>query len=382
MKIVFIGDNLSIHQKPLSDRLFSLLGKDYLFVGTKPIAQERINMGWSDYTKESLYAVYTTQENKKYIERKIDEADAVIIGAASTAWIRKRLKDGKLVFRYQERPFKRNKFFEWFNPKALVGIFRSSIIWQRKNYHLLAASAYAYNDFSRFFCFKNKAWKFGYFIEPIQTQFFCRDNNVVQVSWVGRLIKWKHCEMVIEAAKFLKDQGVAAHFNIIGQGPLEGSIISKIQDFGLKDNITLYRSKSNHDVREFLKNSDIHLITSDSNEGWGVVTNEAMSAGCCVISSKQTGAAPFLIQHKKNGLLFDVEKQDQLNNFLKEAVLDKNFRDILGSNAIKTMATTWSAQNAAEKLINLIKKLQQGISYNKALTYLQEPCSPAGIIKL
>lgn len=376
MKIVFIGDNLSIHQKPLGDRLYSLLGEKYFFVGTKPLTQERINMGWYDYTKESSYAVYVTDENKEYIEKIIDEADAVIIGAAKTEWVKKRLKEGKLVFRYQERPFKRNNFLGLFNLKLLVGIFRSSIIWQRKNYHLLAASAYAYGDFALFSCFKNRAWKFGYFIEPIQTEFVQRNNEVVQISWIGRLLKYKHCEMVIEAAKFLKEQGIEAHFNIVGQGILEEEILEKIKTFALEDSISICRSKANQEIRELLKRSDIHLITSDSNEGWGVVTNEAMSAGCCVISSKQTGAAPFLIQHKKNGLLFDVKKQDQLNQLLKESVLDEALRNTLGKNAVHTMLTTWSPKNAAEKLISLVKQLIQGVNDREYLIDSQEPCSP------
>ncbi len=381
MKIVFIGDNLSIHQKPLSDKLFSLLGEGYLFVATKPMTQERIAMGWHDFTEESPYAISMTQENVNYIKEKIDNADAVIIGAAKTYWVKDRLKKGKLVFRYQERPLKHTNFVDWFNPKALFGIFKSSVIWQRKNYHLLAASAYAYNDFSKFLCFRKRAWKFGYFIEPVQTEFSSRNNEVPQVSWIGRLLKWKHCDMVIEAASFLKKQGISAHFNIIGQGIMQEAILAKIHSLELEDYITYYPSKTNQEVRDLLKKSDIHLITSDASEGWGVVTNESMSAGCCVIASKQIGAAPFLIQDKKNGLLFDVKKQDQLNELLKKAVLDKKFREEMGCCAVKTMSTTWSPQYAAEKLVDLIKQLKQGVKFNKTLVKLQEPCSPANKIR-
>lgn len=382
MKIVFIGDNLSIHQKPLSDRLFSLLGENYLFVGTKPMAQERINMGWIDYTKDSPYALCVTNENKKYVEKKIDDADAVIIGAAKTLWVKKRLKDNKLVFRYQERPIKGTGIFNRFNPKTIVGLFRSSVIWQRKNYHLLAASAYAYNDFSKFFCFKNRAWKFGYFVEPIQTHFLKRNNNVVQISWIGRMITWKRCEMVLKAARFLKLQGIAVHFTIIGQGPLEENIKSKAHEWGLDGDITFLNSKSNQEVRELLKQSDIHLITSDSNEGWGVVTNEALSAGCCVISSKQTGSAPFLIKHRKNGLLFNVNKQKQLNRLIKEAILNEELRNELGQNAIETMSKTWSPKNAAERFVGLVAWLQKEKNEEEDLIDLQGPCSPAKITKI
>lgn len=381
MKIVFVGDNLSIHQKPLSDKLFALLGENYLFVATKPMTQERINMGWTDFTKESPYAMYVTPENQKSIEEKIEEADAVIIGAAKTRWVKNRLQNNKLVFRYQERPFKRTTCLDWLRPKSILGIFRSSIIWQRKNYHLLAASAYAYYDFSKFFCFKNKAWKFGYFINPIQEEFFERKNEVIQISWIGRMIQSKHCEMVLNAAYFLKEQGIHARFNIIGQGKMENEMIALSQSLGVEDSISFCKSKSNQEIRDFLAHSDIHLITSDSNEGWGVVTNESMSAGCCVISSKQTGAAPFLIQHMENGLLFDVKKQDEMNSLLKTAVLNKDLRISLGKKAVETMNDVWSPGNAAEQLIQLVVQLNQGRNLPKDFANKQGPCSPAKLIK-
>ena len=46
------------------------------------------------------------------------------------------------------------------------------------------------------------------------------------------------------------------------------------------------------------------IFTSDRGEGWGVVLSEAMANGCTVVASNKIGAAPFLVKHKKNGLLF------------------------------------------------------------------------------
>ena len=124
-----------------------------------------------------------------------------------------------------------------------------------------------------------------------------------------------------------------------------------------------------------LSKTDIHLITSDFNEGWGVVTNEAMSAGCCVISSKQTGAAPYLIKDGYNGLLFDVNKQEELNACLINAISNKKLRDRLGQKAIETMNNVWSPQNAANQLVNLINHLVNGEKHEWQQEVTDGPCS-------
>ena len=59
----------------------------------------------------------------------------------------------------------------------------------------------------------------------------------------------------------------------------------------------------------------IHLFTSDYLEGWGAVVNEAMNSGCVEVANVEVGAAPFLINHGENGLVYkdgsyeDMERQ-------------------------------------------------------------------------
>ncbi len=45
-------------------------------------------------------------------------------------------------------------------------------------------------------------------------------------------------------------------------------------------------------------------MTSHRGEGWGMVVNEALSCGCCVIANRELGAAPWLVEHGKNLRVF------------------------------------------------------------------------------
>lgn len=381
MKVVFLGNNLSIHQKPLSDAMYSQLGDGYTFIATKPMDQERLDMGWKDFSNETPYVLSVTEENIDLVKDKISSADAVIIGAAKTSWIEDRLKSGKLVFRYQERPFKRNNFLGWFNLKALYSTYKTAYKWRKKNYYLLGASAYSYCDFYKLGCFRKKALKFGYFINPISNEYVERTNQIPQITWIGRHIKTKHCEMVLKSAKFLKEQSINAKFTIVGHGKLSEKLKKLCKKLDVEDVVKFIPVIPNEEIKELLLNSDVHLATSDFNEGWGVVVNESLSAGCLVIASKQMGSVPYLIEHGKNGLIFDVNKQSQLNEYLKTVVLDKNLRAKLGANAVETMKDVWSPQNTAKNLISVINKILEGEFVFGKDVFVKQPCSSAWVSK-
>ena len=58
-----------------------------------------------------------------------------------------------------------------------------------------------------------------------------------------------------------------------------------------------------------MKKHHIYCLTSDKNEGWGAVLNEAMSSGCCPVSSIEAGATPYLVKDGVNGFSFDLKKK-------------------------------------------------------------------------
>lgn len=357
MKVVFVGDNLSIHQRALCDELYRATNEQFFFISTKPITEERLNMGWKDYSSKKKYALIYTDENKAYVKKLIRDADAVILGAARIKFVSERLKKGGLVFKYQERPFK-SGLRQFVNAKFLYSFLNTYILRQSDNYHLLAASAYCYDDLKKFHCFYNRAWKWGYFIDPICTEYVSRMNQKPQVIWVGRFLKWKHCEMAINAAKYLKEKKIAAEFLVIGSGEEQKSIVDLIIQNDVDDYVKLLGNMDNALVRSYMKNADVCLVTSDFNEGWGVVVNESLSSGCCVISSRGVGAAPYLIKENCNGLLFETLNQVDLNVKLEKAILDTDFRERLGRKAIDTMANEWSPQHAAESFVELIRFLK------------------------
>ena len=55
-----------------------------------------------------------------------------------------------------------------------------------------------------------------------------------------------------------------------------------------------------------MERADIYLATSDRQEGWGAVINEAMNSGCAVVADHMMGAVPYLISHEENGMIYNI----------------------------------------------------------------------------
>jgi glycosyltransferase involved in cell wall biosynthesis len=110
-----------------------------------------------------------------------------------------------------------------------------------------------------------------------------------------------------------------------------------------------------------MEKSHIHLFTSNHLEGWGAVVNEAMNSGCAEVVNSQVGAAPFLVQHKKNGLIY---KEGSYEDFLACVLsLFENKEKITqyGKAAYESIVTEWNAQTAAARILQFYENWQQGV---------------------
>ena len=128
-----------------------------------------------------------------------------------------------------------------------------------------------------------------------------------------------------------------------------------------------------------MERTSIYLLTSDNEEGWGAVLNEAMNSGCAVVSSDRAGSTNFLIADKENGIVFRSNDLTDLYNKTKLLMDDDAFRKEIGINAIDAICKLWNAKIAAGRLIVINERLL--LNKTPITIYDSGPCSLAQIIK-
>lgn len=382
MTITFFSNFLNHHQLPFCLELIKLVGEDnFRFVACEAIHKERSLMGYEDMNSKYPFVVraYESIENFNEANQLAKLSDVVIIGAASDVYVLKRIKEGKLTFRYHERWFKSKPWF-LSGPRAWINFYKHHIRFKNKPLYMLAASAYAANDVYAIGAYKGKVYKWGYFTavpEKIEVEAseldFSTSEIIPHIMWCGRFLKWKHPELPVQLAARLKADGYKFVLNMYGSGEELEPTKALAQDLHVEDVVVFCGNFSNQEILAAMRRHQIFLFTSDKNEGWGAVLNESMSSGCAVVASNRIGATPFLIQDGESGLIFKSENLDSLYVKVKSLLDDKDLCKHLSHNAYKTMAKIWNPKNAAQRFIQLVEALNNGDD----TPFIDGPCSKA-----
>ncbi len=372
MKVVFISNFLNHHQTPFCNEMVNRLGEDFKFISTMALPTERKNFGYDDFSNaEYSVNAYLSEEEKARAKSLCDSADVVIFGDAPEEYIENRIAENKLTFRYSERYFKKGRWHV-LDPRVLLSLYKKDYKRRNKNLFVLCAGAYVSSDMRFIRSYPNKTFKWGYFpeVKKYKDVNTVIDNKIpFSILWAGRLISWKHPEDAIYVAERLKSEGYNFELTIVGSGELEQKLEKRIMKKRLQDQIRLFGSVSQAKVRSIMEKSEIFIFTSDRQEGWGAVLSEAMNSACTVVANKKIGSVPYLIKDEENGLIYKTKKE--LYEKVKSILIDKELKKALGTNAYETMNSTWNAEVAAERLITLIEKIENG----EDTPYLEGPCS-------
>lgn len=379
MTIVFASNYYNHHQSGICAQLDQLTDHHFYFIETKEMETERRNMGWgiADFPSYVIRS-YEPQQAER-CRKLMMEADAVIWGSCPYAFVFPRLMAHKLTILYSERIFRTGMS----DPKFWARIVKYLLMFGafQRNHYLLCSSAYSSRDYGLLGLFRGRAFRFGYFPECIEfnPEQLLNQKTPNSILWVARLIPLKHPEVVIEAARRLKEDGYSFRMELVGGGPMEAELTQMVQQYGLEDCVALSGMASPEQVRRKMEQASIFLFTSDRHEGWGAVVNESMNSGCADIVCRAAGAAPFLIQDGENGYLYTHGDTETLYQKLRALLDDPTLTRRIGMQAYETIHREWNTRCASERLVQLIGDLLE----SGAPKHLPDsgPCSIAPILK-
>lgn len=379
MRIVFASNYFNHHEKYFCDELSKMPGIDFTFIQTQEMTSDRIKLGWGINIDKIKYCICSYKSHEAYNKaiEFANNADILLLGSAPYQFVKERIHHNRLTFYIAERLF-RNGLWHMLYPPTFITVLKRFIIpGHLSNFYMLCASGYTAGDVYKIHTFTKKCFRWGHFVStdaPIRES----PKDIIRILWVGRMIPLKHPEYATMIATYLKNKGIKFHLDIIGTGPLKELLKSNILKHKLADSVNLLDSMPSRDIRQYMANADIYLFTSDFNEGWGAVLGEAMSTGCAVVASHGIGAVPFLIEHGRNGLIYQTGDPKDFKQCVDMLVNSENLRNQLGQSAKETMQTLWNPQIAAQRFAKVAKDLHTRGYFTP---YESGPLSAAPIIK-
>jgi len=349
IRFVLVSNFINHHQIPFCNAMEELTQGSFAFIQTSPMTTERKSMGWETQLPSYVVLAY---ENKDHAMQLIMDAEVVIFGGAEDeSYITPRLQAGKKVFRYSERIYREGQW-KAISPRGLRRKYLDHTRYRNKDVSLLCAGAYVPSDFHIIRAYPDKMYRFGYFPELRvydDLDSLMAKKDPISLLWVARFIPLKHPELAVETARYLKEKGIPFHLTMIGDGECKESTVARAKSYGLEEDITFAGFMKPDKVRDAMEQAAVFLMTSNFEEGWGAVVNEAMNSGCAVVANVDIGSVPFLIHHGKSGMAYNGKQE--LFSYTEKLLADQSLREEMGRNGYQRIRDLWNPTVAAKRLI-------------------------------
>lgn len=116
-------------------------------------------------------------------------------------------------------------------------------------------------------------------------------NKHSDLIFVGRLIRDKHVDILIDSVKILQPDFPDLRCLVVGQGPEEERLKNQVFTLHLDQNITFLDFASDHDDTISLMKASKICVLPSTREGFGIVALEALACGIPVVTANHPGNA-------------------------------------------------------------------------------------------
>jgi len=175
----------------------------------------------------------------------------------------------------------------------------------------------------------------------------------IKLLWVGRYVKGKGLDYLIEAFSILKKKHLEIDLTLVGKGPDKDKIVKKIHDLNLENSVIMKDFVTNSEIVGMYQNSSIFVLPS-LEEGVPRTILEAMSCGIPVVCSK----LPQLVDIIDGcGLLVPAKNPQALADAILKISSDSSLIEEFRKNGIKNVVENYSWKDTVKKTTQLYREL-------------------------
>ena len=180
--------------------------------------------------------------------------------------------------------------------------------------------------------------------------------NVHRVIHVGRLVKWKRVDLLIDAFSKIVPSFPHAELIIIGDGPEMEHLKKQAITLDIEEKVqftgAIYEDKT---IASYLAGSAVYVLAGMG----GLSINDAMTFGLPVICSVCDGTERDLVTHDQNGFFFEENSADDLAEKLHILLEDPTLASGMGEKSWEIIRDEVNLDTVSDRYIR---------AYNQILT--------------
>ena len=182
----------------------------------------------------------------------------------------------------------------------------------------------------------------------------CYSERSNRIICVGRLTRQKGFDYLIKAWALIANKYPGWKIDIFGSGDLEDFLIQMIDNYNLKESITINKPTSN--IFEEYDRSSIYILSS-RYEGFCLVLLEAMSFGIPCISFNCPHGLSDMITNGEEGILVPVGDINKLAESIEWMITHKEERERMSQNS-REKVKYYLAENIMPQWVELFNKIK------------------------
>lgn len=196
------------------------------------------------------------------------------------------------------------------------------------------------------------------------------DHEPGQLLTVARLVEKKGIEDAIDAVASLINSGYDVEYRIIGSGPREERLRSKVYDQGIGDHVTFLGNVTDDRLQEELRVAQVFVLpctiaSNGDRDASPVALKEAMAAQVPCVSTSISGI-PEIVTDGQNGILVEPDSPSQVADAIATLVDQPELRDELAQNARQTVVSQFDISSSVDQLLEIFRSLVENNVETKA----------------
>lgn len=356
MRFVFHTICASPHQLPLAREMVRLLGQEeYRYIYSDAQTEERTRLGWTESNAE--WMTWEGDSPDRCLNM-MQDCELLMSGIREFNLFEWRIKRNLKTIYCSER---------WFKPISIP--FTRAILmlpgWLRllapKYFRFAKRIAALIGGDGPFYCFPMGVWAerdmllvcrlfgvpkgkasskirlWGYYVDGGAGARIWDRGDCLKLLWVGRFIDWKRVDTIITAVrKILSSRLKKISLDIYGAGAEENRLKKMASRF--EEAIRFHPPVAIAEVRSLMRSHDVYVLSSNGEEGWGAVLNEAIEEGMKVIGTYEAGSSATILPESN----------------LYHAGDWRALRRLLEGNIATVGIGKWTPDNAAKQLMEVL----------------------------
>ncbi len=181
-----------------------------------------------------------------------------------------------------------------------------------------------------------------------------KEKRPVRFLFVGRLIYYKGCKVLLEAFRRVKN----AELTLVGDGVMTDELKAMAESFHLTDRVHFLGAAEKEELYRQFEDCDVFVLPSIArSEAFGLVQIEAMSYAKPVINTNLKSGVPYVSVHGKTGLTVEPENVQELADAMNWMVKHPKEREEMGARAKQRVKEEYQITGMLEKTLGVYREL-------------------------